>query len=299
MIIFKKFLNLYLELTWSSIFLANLKSTLNAFLRSEVEVDFNLHFALFLLYGKTLYRRISLALLVELSVSRLVSISLFILLFRCQFSLLDILTFISRFFICLFFSLIFVIWWAIQKLALRNGFCCLYRLCTTTPEVKFESIASTVMNLELKIRLHQGSVLSPLLFTIALEALSHEFCTGTLWKLLNADDPMIIAETENDLRMKLIKWKTNLEAQGLRVNMRRTKTTVSKIEVQILKDSGKYPFSVYRKVAGSNSIYCTGSLCWIHKKCTGIIGRLKPNPDYCCSRCKSVVFAIDGRLNNK
>ena len=29
---------------------------------------------------------------------------------------------------------------------------------------------------------HQGSVLSPLLFILVLEALSHEFCTGVPWE---------------------------------------------------------------------------------------------------------------------
>ena len=59
-----------------------------------------------------------------------------------------------------------------------------------------------------KVGVHQGSVLSPLLFVIVLEALSREFCTGTPWELLYADDLVISAETEEGLKMKLNKWKT-------------------------------------------------------------------------------------------
>ena len=59
-----------------------------------------------------------------------------------------------------------------------------------------------------EVGVHQGSVLSPLLFVIVLEALSHEFRTGTLWKLLYADDLVISGETEEGLKMKLNKWKT-------------------------------------------------------------------------------------------
>ena len=82
--------------------------------------------------------------------------------------------------------------------------------------------------LGVKVGVHQGSVLSPLLFTIVPEALSCEFCTGTPWELLYADDLVIIAETEDELRMrmKLIKWETDLETKGLRVNMRKTKIMV-------------------------------------------------------------------------
>ena len=45
--------------------------------------------------------------------------------------------------------------------------------------------------------------------------------------MLYADDLVIIAETEDELKIRLIKWKTNLEAKGLRVNMRRTKIIVT------------------------------------------------------------------------
>ena len=42
--------------------------------------------------------------------------------------------------------------------------------------------------------MHQGSVLSPLLFIIALEALSREFREGLPMELLYADDLVLVAE---------------------------------------------------------------------------------------------------------
>ena len=63
-----------------------------------------------------------------------------------------------------------------------------------------------------EVGVHQGSVLSPLLFVIVLEALSCEFRTGTPWELLYADDLVISAETEEGLKMKLNKWKTEMES---------------------------------------------------------------------------------------
>ena len=106
---------------------------------------------------------------------------------------------------------------------------------------------------------------------------------------------MIITKTEHERKMKWIKWKTNLEAKGLRVNMRETKIMVRAVNLQTLKDSGKYPCSVCRKGVGSNTICCTGSLHWVHKKCSGITGRLKPSPDYRYIRCKATARKIDGR----
>ena len=77
------------------------------------------------------------------------------------------------------------------------------------------------MNLESKLEFTRVQYLA-LLFVVVLEALSSEFCTGTPWELLYADDLVISAETEEGLKMKLNKWKTEMEAKGLRVNRGKT-----------------------------------------------------------------------------
>ena len=50
-----------------------------------------------------------------------------------------------------------------------------------------------------KVGVHQGSVLSPLLFIIVMTALSRNFRTGCPWKLLYADDQVISTESINEL----------------------------------------------------------------------------------------------------
>ena len=67
--------------------------------------------------------------------------------------------------------------------------------------------------------MHQGSVLSPLLFIIVLEALSREFREGLPMELLCADDLVLMAELEELLKKKLSKWKNGMEANGLGVNL--------------------------------------------------------------------------------
>ena len=47
----------------------------------------------------------------------------------------------------------------------------------------------------MRVGVHQGFVLSPLIFIIALEALSTEFRTGATWQLLYADDLVLVAES--------------------------------------------------------------------------------------------------------
>ena len=80
---------------------------------------------------------------------------------------------------------------------------------------------------EVKVGMHQGSALSPLLFVIVMEAISREFRVALPWELLYADDLVVIAETEEDLIKRLSEWKNNVENRGMRVNMNKTKVIIS------------------------------------------------------------------------
>ena len=98
-----------------------------------------------------------------------------------------------------------VIWWAISKLGIDEW---LVRLVQSM----YTDVRSRVGNgyseeFGVAVGVHQGSVLSPLLFIIGLEALSREFRTGCSWELLYADDLMISAESMEELLVKLKTWK--------------------------------------------------------------------------------------------
>ena len=62
----------------------------------------------------------------------------------------------------------------------------------------------------MKVGVHQGSILNPLLFIIVLEALSQEFCSEVPWEDLNADDLVIIAESLEDC----VRSKEAMEKKG-------------------------------------------------------------------------------------
>ena len=79
---------------------------------------------------------------------------------------------------------------------------------------------------EVKIGVHQGSVLSPLLFMIVLEALSREFRSGIPWEDLYADDLVIIAESLEECVRRLLTWKEAMGKKGLRVNAGKTKIMI-------------------------------------------------------------------------
>ena len=85
---------------------------------------------------------------------------------------------------------------------------------------------------------HQGSVLSPLLFILVLEALSRN---GVPWELLYADDLAVMADSLEECIARLKVWKVGMERKGLRVNMKKTKLMVSGLGLDLLRDSAAFP----------------------------------------------------------
>jgi hypothetical protein len=122
-----------------------------------------------------------------------------------------------------------VVWWALRSLGVEEWL-------VTVIRAMYEGVTTAVRmkdgesdSFEVKVGVHQGSVLSPLLFIIVLEALSKEFRVGLPWELLYADDLCLIAETEKELMEKIKCWKDAMKSKGLRVNMNKTKVMCCKV----------------------------------------------------------------------
>ena len=99
-----------------------------------------------------------------------------------------------------------------------------------------------------------------------------------------------------ELLVKVKTWKTEMEKKGLRVNMGKTKIMESGINLDVMKKSGKYPCGVCLTGVGrTNAIQCDGCECWVHKKCSGIKGRLLSKSEFTCAQCLGTARVIDGR----
>ena len=88
-----------------------------------------------------------------------------------------------------------VIWWALRKLGVDEWIVHLVQGMYSNARSRVPVGEGFSEEFEVKVGVHQGSVLSPLLFIIVLEALSREFRCGVPWEDLYADDLVIIAES--------------------------------------------------------------------------------------------------------
>ena len=149
----------------------------------------------------------------------------------------------------------------------------------------------------IKVGVHQGAVLSPLLFIIVMEALSREFKIGCPWELLYADDLVIICDSLDELKQRITIWNRNLESKGLRMNNSKTKVLHSKHHNFRKADSSEWPCGVCKKGVGRNSILCCACKHWVHKRCSGIRGRLTLDPSFLCRNCNGDISDGDFHLD--
>ncbi|GFR59887.1 RNA-directed DNA polymerase from mobile element jockey-like [Elysia marginata] len=120
-----------------------------------------------------------------------------------------------------------LVYWSLRKRKVSEK---LIRLVKATYK-KATTVLSTAHGktgqFEIEVGLHQGSGLSPFLFTIVLDTTSEECRNGLPWELLFADDLAIIADSEEELQRRWLKWQIGLESKGLKVNTGKTEVMVS------------------------------------------------------------------------
>ena len=118
---------------------------------------------------------------------------------------------------------------------------------------------------EVNVGVHQGSVLSPLLFAIVVDVVTENARRGVVYELLYADDLVIMSEAMEDLKERFWNWKDALESKGLKVNIRKTKVMVSGSEGEPFQ-SKINPCRVCGRRVMTNSVLCTKCGNWVHGK---------------------------------
>jgi len=92
-----------------------------------------------------------------------------------------------------------VISWAMYKLGVEEWLVLAVMSMYTGAKTVARTVYGNSKGYEVKVGMHRGSALSPLLFVIVMEAISREFKVALPWELLYAEKLAVITETEQEL----------------------------------------------------------------------------------------------------
>ena len=75
----------------------------------------------------------------------------------------------------------------------------------------------------MKVSVHHGSSLSPLLFIVAMDVLTEDVRDDSLMDLLYANDLVLCGESLSEVMGRYGRWTNAVEGKGLKVNVDKTK----------------------------------------------------------------------------
>ncbi len=135
-----------------------------------------------------------------------------------------------------------VVYWSLRKKGVTEKMIRIIKAMYDGARTVVKTSNGNTDSFEIKVGVHQGSCLSPLLFIIVMDVVSEYVRKDLPWDMLYADDLNIATETSTDAQTRLTKWQQALERAGLRVNASKTETMVcAKIQekVDIMDCHGK------------------------------------------------------------
>ncbi|XP_070004484.1 uncharacterized protein [Nicotiana sylvestris] len=83
--------------------------------------------------------------------------------------------------------------------------------------------------------LHQGSALSPFLFALMMDALTHHVQGEVPWCMLFADDTFMTDEIRSGINERLEVWRQTLESKGFKLS----RTKMEYLECKSMLSRGK------------------------------------------------------------
>ncbi|EYB86391.1 hypothetical protein Y032_0279g1180 [Ancylostoma ceylanicum] len=90
--------------------------------------------------------------------------------------------------------------------------------------------AGTSAEFPISVGVHQGSALSPLLFTLVMDAITNDLQRPAPWTLLYADDVMLESEQKEDLVRQTQAWSERLARYGVRLNVKKTEYMMTNLD---------------------------------------------------------------------
>jgi exonuclease III len=115
-----------------------------------------------------------------------------------------------------------LIWYCLRRRGVPEAYISIvkemYEGCSTT----VRTTAGNTEEIDIKVGLHQGSALSPLLFIIVMDVITEQIKEDTPWAMLFADDLVLCDGRREDLEARLEIWREKMESVGLKISRSKT-----------------------------------------------------------------------------
>lgn len=119
-----------------------------------------------------------------------------------------------------------VMWWALEKKKVPTKYVNLIKDMYDNVVTSVRTCDGETSDFPIKIGLHQGSALSPYIFTLVMDEITKDIQGDIPWCMLFADDVVLIDESRVGVDRKLEVWRHTLELKGFTLS--RTKTEYMK-----------------------------------------------------------------------
>ena len=110
------------------------------------------------------------------------------------------------------------LWYCMRKLGIVERYVRLVQDMYEGSKTVVRCAVGTTKNFKAKVRLHQGSKLSPFLFAVIIDRLTDEVRREPPWTMLFADDIVICEETREEVERRLESCRYALERRGMKIS---------------------------------------------------------------------------------
>lgn len=115
-----------------------------------------------------------------------------------------------------------LIWYALRDHEVPELLINWVRLLYVNATSRVRCSVGTSGSFPVRVGVHQGSALSPLLFILVMDTITRDLQDDIPWTLLYADDVLLAAKTKDELQQRVQTWSDRFSQFGLRLNITKT-----------------------------------------------------------------------------
>ena len=128
-----------------------------------------------------------------------------------------------------------LIWWTLEKKKVCSSYISLIKDMYEGATTCVRTIDGDTCDFSVNMGLHQGSTLSPYLFTLVLDEVTKHLHEEIPWCMLFADDIVLIDETIDGINYKVNCWREALESKGFKISRTKSEFMLCKFSNKSVK----------------------------------------------------------------